>query len=93
MFCDYYNPQTKMYCKRLKVMCPEHEKEKKINENEVCGCPLPRSENIIVVTDDHNNNSQADKICLASKRSCPLHVKWEKVKRAQIDLEKLRTVS
>ena len=30
MFCDYYNTQTKMYCKRLKVMCPEHEKEKKV---------------------------------------------------------------
>jgi hypothetical protein len=30
LFCDYYNPQTKMYCKRLKSMCPEHEKEKKV---------------------------------------------------------------
>jgi COMPASS component SPP1 len=31
MFCDFYNTQTKMYCKRLKVMCPEHEKEKKVS--------------------------------------------------------------
>jgi COMPASS component SPP1 len=31
LFCDYYIPQTKMYCKRLKSMCPEHEKEKKVN--------------------------------------------------------------
>jgi COMPASS component SPP1 len=30
MFCDNYNAQTKMFCKRLKVMCPEHEKEKKV---------------------------------------------------------------
>jgi COMPASS component SPP1 len=30
IFCDYYNSKTKMYCKRLKTMCPEHEKEKKV---------------------------------------------------------------
>lgn len=30
MFCDYYNPQQKTYCKRLKVLCPEHTKERKV---------------------------------------------------------------
>ena len=29
MFCDSYNPQQKTYCKRLKVLCPEHSKEPK----------------------------------------------------------------
>ena len=28
---------------------------------------------------------------MAPKRSCSLHFKWEKLRRAQIDLEKLRT--
>lgn len=85
MFCDYYNPQTKMYCKRLKVICPEHEKEKKVNDDEVCGCPLPKPTHVL---DDSENE-----ICLASKRTCSLHFKWEKMRRAHIDLEKLRTVS
>lgn len=83
MFCDYYNPQTKMYCKRLKVMCPEHEKEKKVNDDEVCGYPLPKSSNILEDSEDH--------ICLAPKRSCSIHFRWEKLRRACIDLEKLRT--
>lgn len=30
MFCDYYNAQQKVYCKRLKVLCPEHTKEPKV---------------------------------------------------------------
>jgi COMPASS component SPP1 len=80
MFCDFYNPQTKMYCKRLKCICPEHEKEKKVNEDEVCGCPL----NLL-------DYSAENDICLASKRNCSLHFKWEKMRRAHIDLEKLRT--
>ncbi len=109
MFCDFYNMQTKMYCKRLKVMCPEHEKEKKVNfnfihykynnnnyyyyyyysmikvnENEVCGCPLPNQKNLLTDSND---------ICLAPKRTCSIHFKWEKMRRAHIDLEKLRIVS
>ncbi len=83
MFCDNYNTQTKMYCKRLKVMCPEHEKEKKVNDNEVCGYPLAKPNELF---EDSENE-----ICLASKRNCSLHHKWEKLRRAQIDLEKLRT--
>ena len=35
MFCDYYNSQTKTYCKRLKVMCPEHVKEPRVSRSEV----------------------------------------------------------
>lgn len=31
MFCDYYNIQQKVYCKRLKVLCPEHTKEPKVS--------------------------------------------------------------
>ncbi|KAJ8301982.1 hypothetical protein KUTeg_020969 [Tegillarca granosa] len=31
MFCDYYNSQQKTYCKRLKVLCPEHTKEPKVS--------------------------------------------------------------
>jgi hypothetical protein len=35
MFCDYYNIQQKVYCKRLKVLCPEHTKEPKVINNNI----------------------------------------------------------
>lgn len=36
MFCDYYNPSSRTYCKRLRVLCPEHSKDPKVNDTEVC---------------------------------------------------------
>lgn len=35
MFCDFYNLSNKTYCKRLKVLCPEHGKEPKAAPTEV----------------------------------------------------------
>lgn len=40
MFCDFYNPASGTYCKRLRVLCPEHCKDPKISDTDVCGCPL-----------------------------------------------------
>lgn len=79
MFCDYYNPQQKTYCKRLKVLCPEHTKERKVNPDEVCGCPL--------VTNVFDEKAE---FCRLSKRRCARHFCWEKLRRAEIDLERLR---
>jgi COMPASS component SPP1 len=42
---------------------------------------LKKSDNILL---------DSDEICLAPKRTCSVHFKWEKLRRAQIDLEKLR---
>ena len=30
MFCDFYNPHNRTYCKRLRVLCPEHCKDPKV---------------------------------------------------------------
>lgn len=27
MFCDFFNPSQATYCKRLRVLCPEHFKD------------------------------------------------------------------
>lgn len=35
IFCDVFNPVNSTYCKRLKVLCPEHTKEAKIGDSEV----------------------------------------------------------
>lgn len=36
MFCDFFNSINQTYCKRLRVLCPEHSKDPKVNDDEVC---------------------------------------------------------
>ncbi|KAL9959895.1 hypothetical protein ACROYT_G033268 [Oculina patagonica] len=79
LFCDNYNSQQKIYCKRLRVLCPEHTKEPKISATDVCGCPL--------VT---NVFEESGDFCRASKRTCLKHYCWEKLRRAEIDLQRIQ---
>lgn len=79
MFCDFYNPANRTYCKRLRVLCPEHCKDPKISETEVCGCPLVT--NVFDMTGE---------FCRAPKKSCVKHYVWEKLRRAEIDMERVR---
>ncbi|XP_075997513.1 CXXC-type zinc finger protein 1b isoform X1 [Genypterus blacodes] len=79
LFCDVYNPQSKTYCKRLQVLCPEHSRDPKIQVDEVCGCPLVR--NVFELTGDY---------CRVPKRKCNKHYNWEKLRRAEVDLERVR---
>ncbi|KAK3793186.1 hypothetical protein RRG08_009485 [Elysia crispata] len=79
MFCDFYNPQQKMYCKRLKILCPEHTKEPKVSPDAVCGCPIAT-----------NLFKEGETLCRASKRKCVKHFCWEKLRRAEIDMQRLR---
>ncbi|XP_041349665.1 CXXC-type zinc finger protein 1-like [Gigantopelta aegis] len=79
MFCDFYNAQQKTYCKRLKVLCPEHTKEPKVNPDEVCGCPLVS-----------HVFEETGEFCAAPKRKCSKHYVWEKLRRAEIDMERVR---
>ncbi|XP_035486526.1 CXXC-type zinc finger protein 1b isoform X2 [Scophthalmus maximus] len=79
LFCDVYNPQSKTYCKRLQVLCPEHSRDPKIPVDEVCGCPLVKS--VFELTGDY---------CRVSKRKCNRHYNWEKLRRAEVDLERVR---
>ncbi|CAG9770185.1 unnamed protein product [Ceutorhynchus assimilis] len=79
MFCDFYNPLNHTYCKRLRVLCPEHCKDPKIGDNEACGCPLVS-----------NVFSLTGKLCRAPKKSCTKHYVWEKLRRAEVDLERVR---
>ncbi|SPP78141.1 CXXC-type zinc finger protein 1 [Drosophila guanche] len=79
MFCDFYNPASKTYCKRLRVLCPEHSKDPKVNDTDVCGAPL-----VVNVFDP------TGQFCRAPKKSCFKHYAWEKIRRAEIDLERVR---
>ncbi|KAL7398340.1 hypothetical protein ABVT39_008131 [Epinephelus coioides] len=79
LFCDVYNPQSKTYCKRLQVLCPEHSRDPKVPADEVCGCPL--------VKDVFEPTGE---FCRLSKRKCNKHYCWEKLRRAEVDLERVR---
>lgn len=79
MFCDFYNAVNKTYCKRLRVLCPEHSKDPKVTDTDVCGCPLTK--NVFELTGE---------FCRAPKKSCFKHYCWEKIRRAEIDLERVR---
>ena len=35
MFCDFYNPKEDTYCKRLQVLCPEHNPDPRFLDDEV----------------------------------------------------------
>uniref|UniRef100_A0A8C4ZTE9 CXXC finger protein 1a n=1 Tax=Gadus morhua TaxID=8049 RepID=A0A8C4ZTE9_GADMO len=79
LFCDVYNPHSKTYCKRLQVLCPEHSRDPKVSVDEVCGCPL--------VKDVFQPTGE---FCRVSKRKCNKHYCWEKLRRAEMDLERVR---
>lgn len=79
MFCDFYNPASKTYCKRLRVLCPEHCKKPKISDTDVCGCPLVK-----------NTFELTGEFCCAPKKNCFRHFFWEKIRRAEIDCERVR---
>ncbi|XP_030049773.1 CXXC-type zinc finger protein 1 isoform X2 [Microcaecilia unicolor] len=79
LFCDVYNPQSKTYCKRLQVLCPEHSRDPKVPADEVCGCPLVKD--VFELTGE---------FCRVSKRKCNRHYCWEKLRRAEVDLERVR---
>ncbi|CAF2377174.1 unnamed protein product [Rotaria sp. Silwood2] len=78
LFCDNYDRTNNLYCKRLKVICPEHSRDPKIGPDEACGCPLEKD--LFEVSDE---------LCTVPKRLCSKHFKWDRKHRAQIDLERL----
>lgn len=53
----------------------------KISASDVCGCPLVT--NVFEETGD---------FCRASKRRCLKHYCWEKLRRAEIDLQRIQQV-
>jgi len=79
MVCDFYNAQQGTYCKRLRAICPEHTKDPQIGENEVCGYPLTR--------DLFRPNGE---YCRVKKKECNAHYCWEKLKRGELDMERVR---
>jgi COMPASS component SPP1 len=81
MFCDFYNPKEGTYCKRLQVLCPEHNPDEKRvpKDDEVCGYPLQKE-----------IFGQTTEFCRVAKRACQAHYCWEKLRRAELDMERVK---
>ena len=79
MVCDFYNPDNRTYCKRLRAICPEHTKDKVVGDTDLCGAPLVK-----------NLFKQTGDICKVLKKDCSAHYCWEKLRRAELDLDRVR---
>jgi len=67
------------FCKRLRVICPEHTKDRVVGDRDLCGAPLVK-----------NLFKQTGEVCRALRKDCPQHYCWEKLRRAELDLDRVR---
>eukprot|EP00095_Tigriopus_kingsejongensis_P009703 maker-scaffold1466_size39939-snap-gene-0.7 protein:Tk09703 transcript:maker-scaffold1466_size39939-snap-gene-0.7-mRNA-1 annotation:"phd finger and cxxc domain-containing protein cg17446-like" len=79
MFCDFFNPKEQTYCKRLQVLCPEHNPDSKVADDEVCGYPLQKQ-----------LFGKPFAFCLKPKKTCHQHYCWEKLRRAELDMDRVK---
>uniref|UniRef100_A0A5S6PZ43 CXXC-type zinc finger protein 1 n=1 Tax=Trichuris muris TaxID=70415 RepID=A0A5S6PZ43_TRIMR len=84
ILCDSYNKYNKTYCKRLRLICPEHSKTEKVAEGLVCGWPLDLDFSFTTF-------SQAN-VCLVAKKKCLRHWQWDRYQFAMIDMERLSLI-
>ena len=70
---------------RLQVLCHEHnpDEKKAPRDDEVCGYPIENK-------DDTLGKSGIDEFCRSSKRACQSHYSWEKLRRAELDMARVK---
>jgi len=88
IFCDTYNKTNRTYCKRLRVICPEHSKDEKVEAHEVCGCPL-QSDKKLSKLSSSSAGFDASSVCITLKKNCAKHYRWMEIRRALVDMERL----
>jgi len=77
--CDFLDPNTKTYCKKLKAACPRHSgyvsyRNKRTEpEPELCGYPT----------------REGGALCSASRRECLKHQDWENLRNASLALDEI----
>ncbi|CDW55017.1 zf-CpG bind C and PHD and zf-CXXC domain containi ng protein [Trichuris trichiura] len=81
ILCDSFNKYNKTYCKRLRLICPEHSKSEKIADGVVCGWPLDLDFAFTSFSDSS--------VCLVAKKKCLKHWQWDRYQFAMIDMERL----
>ncbi|PAA81142.1 hypothetical protein BOX15_Mlig025553g1, partial [Macrostomum lignano] len=77
LFCDRYCPASRAYCKKLAVLCPDHYRPDASETGDACGCPL---------TDDE----LAGPLCPVARQKCTRHFAWARMRRAEIDIDRMR---
>ncbi|OAF70947.1 hypothetical protein A3Q56_01314 [Intoshia linei] len=76
VICNHYMESSQLYCKRLKLMCPEHYKEQVV-PYEICGYPL-----------SDNNLKFNLRNCRNYKSDCTIHYNWDRLLHANFHLQK-----
>lgn len=69
-------------------MCPEHYKDSKASEDEVCGCPF-RSKDDPFYSDDIER-ATTEPFCRLIRKKCIRHYGWEKIWQGGLDMQRLR---
>lgn len=108
LFCDFYNAQQKTYCKRLRVLCPEHTKETKVAfcisifKWQYLNAITRLSNDFLlfqILPDEvcgcplsNEKLEETKELCCIAKRTCVRHYCWEKLRRAQIDAARVHQV-
>jgi hypothetical protein len=73
IICLAYNKKTQMYCRRLRVICPEHGQFDKPNETTACAAPIhPNINDGMLVYFKHSSTRACT---LGVQASCP-YVYW-----------------
>ena len=65
----------------LRLLCPEHSKDPKIADDEVCGSPL---------ASESCPFEHSGRFCRVLKKKCNKHHMWEKLRRAELDAERIQ---
>ncbi|KAI6177384.1 BUD13-like protein [Aphelenchoides bicaudatus] len=88
ILCETHDKQTKTYCKRLRVVCPEHYKDDIGKQMKICGFPLDWGGKCELKSLDEmlgKDNIFKDGMCSLSRNQCVEHKMWEQNVAALID--------
>ncbi|KAI6202161.1 CXXC-type zinc finger protein 1 [Aphelenchoides besseyi] len=88
ILCEAFDKHSKTYCKRLRVVCPEHYKDDIGKKMKVCGYPLRWEKCDLNSAEEMlGNNVQLldDSMCLQPRKHCSEHKSWERNVFAMID--------
>lgn len=81
ILCETHDKQTKTYCKRLRVVCPEHFKDDIGKQMKICGFPLIWEKCELKSLDEMLGKDKmfSGGMCSISRNQCPEHKTWEQV--------------
>ncbi|KAI6233921.1 CXXC-type zinc finger protein 1 [Aphelenchoides fujianensis] len=81
ILCETYDKHTKSYCKRLRIVCPEHYKDEIGKKMKTCGYPLKWEKYRMSTADEMFGDADdltAEGMCMRPRAGCLEHKAWER---------------